>query len=70
MSCSILTLQILPGLLSPTESYFKELLHAMVRVGIAEVCRAGQQAGRDLGRVDAAVLSLKFAGRKLRQGFL
>ena len=68
MSCSILILQSLPGLLSPTDVYFKGLLHAMVGAGHSEVCRVGRLAGNS-GRVDAALLSLKSAGWKFRQGF-
>ena len=40
----------------------------MVGAGHSEVCRVGRLAG-NLGRVDAAVLSLKSAGWKFRQGF-
>ena len=68
MSCSILTLQSLPGRLSPTDIYFKELLHAVVGAGHSEVCRVGRLAGNS-GRVDAAASSLKSAGWTFRQGF-
>ena len=68
MSCSILTPQSLPGRLSPTDIYFKELLHAVVGAGHSEVCRVGRLAGNS-GRVDAAASSLKSAGWTLRQGF-
>ena len=52
---------------SPTEVYFKELLHAILKAGHCEV---GCRLAGNWGRLDAAVLSLKSAGLDNQAGFL